>query len=355
MRMSQLLPALSILAALGFLAGAAASPPNPEKVNVVATLTTYKAIAREVGGDRVEVQAIAKGNQDAHFVNPKPSFALMLKDADLFLTTGLDLELWVPALQDKARNSKIREGQVGYVSLATGIPMLQVPQNPSRAGGDIHIYGNPHIHTDPLRAKIIAGNIAIGLKKADRANADYYDRQLAAFKRRIDEALFGPELVELVGGDQLSRLAMEHRLAGFLEQTSLGGAPLTTRLGGWLKEAECLRGKKIIAYHLNWIYFTDRFGIQILDYVEDKPGIPPSAQHVVNLITLIRDQEVKALLVVNFFDEKVPRLIEQRTGAKALIVPLEVEGTPGVQDYFQLVDTWIRALKSAFPDCQEEA
>jgi ABC-type Zn uptake system ZnuABC Zn-binding protein ZnuA len=271
--------------------------------------------------------------------------------ADLFLTTGMDLELWVPSLMDKSRNRKIREGEPGYVSVSRGIHFLQVPQNPSRSGGDTHIYGNPHITTDPLRGIQIAENIKIGLTRVDPQNTSYYQARSLEFKTEVYRRLFGAELVKLVGGDQLAQLSRNHQLDQFLDDNKIGGNPLKNSLNGWLKQAECLQGKPIIAYHKNWVYFTDRFGIEIVDYVEHKPGIPPTARHVVALIEKIKTLGIKAILTANYFDKKAPRMIEEKTGAKALIVPLSVAGTPEAQSYFDLFDIWIQALRSVHPDC----
>ncbi|MEE8349473.1 MAG: metal ABC transporter substrate-binding protein [Acidobacteriota bacterium] len=322
-----------------------------DRLKVISTLTDYASVAQLIGGDKVESASIARGYQDAHFVSAKPSFARQLSTADLFLTTGMDLELWVPNLMDKSRNRRIREGEPGYVSVSRGVNFLQIPQNPSRSAGDTHVYGNPHIITDPLRGIQIAENIKTGLTRVDPANASSYQAGFLEFKAEIYLRLFGTELVEWVGGDQLAQLSRNHRLDPFLDNNQIGGNPLRDSLGGWLKEAECLQGTKIIAYHKNWIYFTDRFGINIVDYVEHRPGIPPTARHVVELIDKIQTLEIKAILTANYFDTKAPRMIEEKTGAKALIVPLSVEGTPEAQSYFDLFGIWIQALKSVHPEC----
>lgn len=324
-----------------------------DEVNVVASLTVYRDLAKEIVGERGEVEAIASARQDAHFVQAKPSYAMMISRADLLLATGLDLELWMPAVIDKSRNPRIREGERGYVSLATDVPMLQVPDNPSRAGGDIHVFGNPHVHTDPLRAVMVANNIKTGLRNVDPDNAAYYQDQFLDFRRRIHERLFGREMVELVGGAKLAELEMQHELLPFLASNEMGGQPLISKLGGWMKEAECLRGKVIVAYHLNWAYFVDRFGIQVANYVERRPGIPPSAAHVADLIGLMREENIEVLWVANHYDERVPSLIAERTGGTFLHVPHYTGGTETTSDYFSLVDTWIETMKSAFPDCQQ--
>ncbi len=332
------------------------APPSPAvaqsqtPLRIVSSLTVYGTLAKEIVGDRGTVQAIAEARQDAHFVQAKPSFSIMVGRADLLVSTGLDLELWMPVVIDKSRNPRIREGEPGYVSVATGVPMLEVPENPSRAAGDVHLFGNPHVHSDPLRAVIVARNIRTGLQNVDPANRSYYEERFQDFKRRVHERLFGPELVKLVGGDKLAELELQHKLRPFLESGELGGQSLLSRLGGWLEEAECLRGKRIVAYHLNWVYFTDRFGLEVASYVERRPGIPPSASHVADLIALMRRESIPVLWVANYFDGRIPTMIAERTGAQFKHEPIYTEGvTPG--EYFALVDTWIAEMKSGFAVC----
>ena len=323
-----------------------------EGLRVVTSVTAYQSIAEEILGDRGAVESIASWRQDAHFVQARPSYSIMLSRADLLAETGLDLELWMPAVIDKSRNPRIRAGEVGYVSVASGIPMLEVPDNPSRAGGDVHVFGNPHVHTDPLRAVMIAANIKTGLQNVDSANVAYYEERFQAFKRKIHEHLFGAELVGLVGGDKLADLSMRKQLRSFLAETEVSGAPLAERQGGWLAATECLRDKRIVAYHTNWIYLMDRFGIDVAAYVERRPGIPPSASHVATLIELIRRENLPLLWVANYFDEQTPRLIAERTGAAFLYVPLYTNpDDANLDEYTELIDTWIDTMKSAIPGC----
>lgn len=341
-----------IFSAVFLLWLAGASLPADNRVKVVSTLPDYGSIAQYLGGERVTVDSIATGYQDAHFVSAKPSFARTMSEADLFITTGLDLELWAPVLVDKSRNPRIREGSDGYVSASEGVPLLEKPSSINRSAGDIHIYGNPHIHTDPLRGLRIAENILAGLKKVDPANGDHYDKRFASFQAETLRRLFGEELVQLVGGQQLARLAWAGQLDEFLDANRFQGKSLRAFLGGWFKKAECLRGKEIIAYHRNWIYFADRFGLKIVDYVEDKPGIPPSARHVVDLVETIESRKIKALMTSNYFDERAPKNMEDKTGAKAVIVPLSVGGTPEAKTYFDLFDIWLEDLTAIYPECK---
>jgi ABC-type Zn uptake system ZnuABC Zn-binding protein ZnuA len=261
----------------------------------------------------------------------------------------LDLELWVPTLLDKARNRNIFEGAAGYVSVATDVPLLEKPEtNPDRAMGDVHVYGNPHIHTSPLNAKIIAENILIGLKKVSPENAATFEANHKAFVDRLDRALFGEELVEMFGGEMLSKMLMSGTLIDFLKTKEYGGEKLINKLGGWLKEGMPLRGKKIVAYHKNWIYFARDLGLEIVDYIEPKPGIPPTAKHVKEMIEKIENQKIQVMLVSNYFEKNTPNMIAERTGIKAVFVPLDVGGEPGVNTYFDLIDYWIDKLNEAF-------
>ncbi|NUM78066.1 zinc ABC transporter substrate-binding protein, partial [candidate division KSB1 bacterium] len=297
----------------------------------------------------VAVESISAGNQEAHFVQPKPSYALKMNKADLFITTGLDLELWVPALLDKARNRNIMEGAIGYVSAATDVPMLEKPEtNPDRALGDVHIYGNPHIHTSPVNAKIIAENILVGLKKVAPEHSVTFTANYAAFCDRIDRSLFGEELVGILGGEMLSKMLLSGTLFEFLQTKEYGGEKLIDKLGGWLQEALPLRGRKVICYHKDWSYFTRDFGLAVVDYIEPKPGIPPTTKHVKEMIDKITSQKLQVLIVANYYEKNTPNMIAARTGIKAVFIPLDVGGEPGVNTYFDLIDYWIDKLNEAF-------
>ena len=206
-------------------------PPVAHPVKVVTSLTTYAAIAREILGDHGVVSSIGSPYENPHYVQPKPSFAPLIAGADLFVTTGLDLELWVPALLDKASNPKVTEGGPGYVAAYTGVPLLDVPASYSRSGGDIHVFGNPHIWTDPLNAIIIARNILTGLKRVAPDQADYFTAREKDFEQRIYRALYGDELVTLLGGETLAELDRQGKLFDFLATHKYQGAPLSNQLG----------------------------------------------------------------------------------------------------------------------------
>ncbi len=324
-----------------------ATPPAAP-VKVVTSLTTYASIAREIVGDRGSVSSIAVGDENPHYVQPKPSFVPLLSQADLFVTTGLDLELWVPALLDKAGNPKVTEGGPGYVAAYAGIPLLDVPTSFSRTQGDIHVFGNPHIWTDPLNAVIIARNILTGLKRVAPQDADYFTAREKDFEDRMYRALFGEDLVKLLGGPSLADLDRQGKLFSFLSQQQYQGAPLMTHLGGWLKQAMTFRGKLVACYHKEWDYFSREFQVTCFDYIEPKPGIPPTPRHVQEIITAMRDQHIQVLLSTNYYDRNQVLEVAQRTGAKAVIVPSNTGGSTGVSTYFDLINLWVSELASAF-------
>jgi ABC-type Zn uptake system ZnuABC Zn-binding protein ZnuA len=319
-------------------------------VKVVTSLTTYAAIAREIVGDRGQVSSIATGDENPHYVQPKPSFVPLLANADVFVTTGLDLELWVPALLDKAGNSKVTEGAPGYVAAYQGIPLLDVPVTYSRSQGDIHVYGNPHIWTEPLNGIQIARNILTGLRRVSPENGDYFTAREKDFEDRVFRALYGDTLVTILGGQTLMDLDRQGKLFDFLNQRRYQGAPLANRLGGWLKQGLILRGREMACYHKEWDYFSREFGIPCIDYIEPKPGIPPAPRHVRELIELMRQRQVRVVLSPGYFDHNQIRQVAERTGAKAVIVPSNVGGAPGVNTYFDLINRLVGSLAQAFAE-----
>lgn len=319
-----------------------------DRVRVVTSLSTYAAIAREIVGDRGEVVSIGRGDENPHFVQPRPSFALQLQRADLFVATGLDLELWVPALLDRANNARVREGADGYVTAYSGIELLGVPASVSRDQGDIHAFGNPHIWADPVNGIVIGGNILAGLQRVAPASADVFRRNYDAWRRRVLDELVGPEIVRLLGADVVFDLAVQGTLWRFLQEQSFEDRPLAERVGGWYRAGMVFRGKAMVCYHKEWDYFSRRFDIPCAAFVEPKPGIPPTPGHVAQLIRRIRDERIPVVFSASFYDQNQVRQIAERTGAQAVIVPANAGGTPGTETYIGLVGHWVDALATAF-------
>ena len=292
--------AIAILAGDAFAAG---------KLKVITTTADLASLTKEVGSDRVEVTSIARGYQDPHFVEPKPSYLLLLKNADLLEAVGLDLEIgWLPPLLDQSRNNKIRPGSRGYLDLSRGVEILDRPTGPvNRSMGDVHPLGNPHYWLDPANAVRMAMLIEKKLEELDPANAEYYRTRLNNFKGKMNEA--------------------------------------NKR---WMAALAPYRNAKIVTYHNSWPNFAKHFGLNVVGYVEPKPGIPPSPSHTFDLINMMKQQKVKVILMEPYFDVKTPQSIAQRTGAKLLVIYPSVGGAKsGTDDYFQLFDYNINNLVKA--------
>ncbi|HEY4643077.1 MAG TPA: metal ABC transporter substrate-binding protein [Thermoanaerobaculia bacterium] len=279
-----------------------------DKLKVVTTTEDLASLTREVGGDRVEVNSIGKGYQDPHFIEPKPSFLLLLKNADLLEVVGLELEIgWLPPLLDQSRNNNIRPGAPGYLDVSQGVEILERPTGAvNRSMGDVHPSGNPHYWLDPANGVRIAIQIHNRLAQLRPADAPYFAQRLNAFKVRINEA--------------------------------------NKR---WLAAMAPYKGAKIVTYHSSWPNFTKHFGLDVVGFVEPKPGIPPSPSHTLELINLMKNQNVKVILMEPYFDQKTPEFIAQKTGAKVVVMYPSVGGAPGVDDYLKVFDRDIADLLKA--------
>ncbi|MDT7896354.1 MAG: metal ABC transporter substrate-binding protein [Armatimonadota bacterium] len=288
--------------------GISLAPTAARKVRVVATTTDLKWATEQVGGERVEVVALMHPLQNPHTVQPRPSFIVQLNRADLLVRIGLDYEeVWLPPMVDEARNPKVRRGGTGDVDASRGIPLLEIPQGRvTREQGEVHIFGNPHYWLDPANMRIIVRNIAEGLKRVDPANADDYDRNLRQTERMLND---------------------------LQEETERMAAPL--------------QGEKFVAYHTTWSYLANRYGFKIVGYLEPKPGIPPSASHLADLILLMRREQVKVILKEPFYENRLPNMVAQRTGAKVVEVCPSVGGEPGTETYPKLLRHILSKLVNA--------
>ena len=278
------------------------------RLNVVTTTEDLASIAREVGGDRIDVEAIARGYQDPHFVEAKPSFILRLQRADLLVVVGRDLEIgWLPPLIQQSRNSKIQSGANGYLDASLRARILDIPQGQiTRAMGDVHPLGNPHYWLDPENGKVIARAIFEKLAQLRSADRAFFEQRLKDFNGRVDAA--------------------EKR---------------------WLAAMAPYKGLKVATYHRSFTNFADRFGLDVMGYVEPRPGIPPSPQHTLDLINEMKQQSVKLVLVEPYFDLRTPNSVGRGTGAEVLVMPPSVGGVKEVTDYFKLFDYNINLLITA--------
>jgi len=320
---------------------------NRGRLQVVTTLSDYAVLAKAIGGERVITNSIVHSVQDPHHIRPKPSFVNMVMKANVLIATGLDLELWLPTVVNRSGNKHVRSGETGYVAVSQGIELVEKPKVISQIEGDVHVFGNPHITTSPINTRQVAWNIATGLIKNDPQGKAFYEQNLKTLQGELDKRLFGEELVKLLGGDTLCSLAEKDKLIEFLQQNKLQGKPLIDKLGGWMKKMLPLRGTPIVIYHKNWSYFLKLFGLEEAATIESKPGIPPSAKHVTNLVKMMHDENIRIILAANYFDEHKVRTVASKTGAEAVVVPLFVGGVPGTEDYFQLVDYWVNNLLKA--------
>jgi ABC-type Zn uptake system ZnuABC Zn-binding protein ZnuA len=325
--------------------GGAAHAASP--VRVVTTLSDYADLARRIGGDLVTVTNIVQGNQDAHFIRPKPSFVQLVMQADLLVETGLDLETWVPSLIDKSGNPNVRSGQPGYVSAATGMELIEKPEVMSRIEGGLHIYGNPHVTVNPLNMIKAAENIATGLKKVRPAAREQVDRRLNEFIDDLTVRLFGAELPAIIDGPTLRQLAQQDKLIEFLQRQTYQGKPLIGKLGGWLGRLLPYRGLPLVTYHRNWGYLFRLFGLREAGTIEPKPGIPPSPKHLADLKRVIRDQRVPLIMAANYFDRRIPEQLGAEFGIIARMVPYYVGGEPGIDSYVDLVERWVSTIEAA--------
>lgn len=269
------------------------------KIRVLTTSTDLKSIAEYVGGDRVEVKSIATGAEDLHFVDAKPSSILQAQKTDLFVVVGLEMEVgWAPSIIDGARNPKIRPGNDGYVDASVGCNILEKPMGKvDRSMGDIHPYGNPHYWLDPANGKIISENIARALKKISPSDADYFEKNKNAFQNKIDE-----------------------------------------KLKTWQAKMKPYKGAKIVTYHRSFPNFARRFGLDVIEYMEPKPGIPPSPSHLAKLILKMKKENVKLIMVEPYLNLRAAKVVAGKTGATVLSAPPSVGGVKSVNDYFELFD-----------------
>ena len=295
-----------ILIAVALVAGMC---PAASKLNVVTSTEDLAAIGREIGGDRITIESIAKGYQDPHFVEPKPSFLLKLQKADLLAVVGLQLEIgWLPPLITQSGNSKIQVGNKGYLDVSTACEVLELPTGVvTRADGDVHPLGNPHYWLDPENGRRIARAFKDKFSEMQPADAAYFDQHLKDFEQRLTEA--------------------EKR---------------------WDAQMAPFKGRKVVTYHRSFPNFAKRFGLNIVDYVEPKPGIPPTPSHTLELINRMKQENIKLILVEPYFDMKTPNSVAQAVGGTAIVLLPSVGGEKEVQTYFQLFDYDINLLIGAF-------
>jgi zinc/manganese transport system substrate-binding protein len=305
----------TIALGLGLLVGVVLLPSAAaaKKLNVVTSTTDMAALAQEVGGEKVNVESIAKGYQDPHFVEAKPSFLLKLRQADLLISVGLQLEIgWLPPLITQSGNPKIQVGASGYLDASQFAEILDIPQGTvTRAEGDVHPLGNPHYWLDPDNGRRIARGIAGEFGVMDPEDAAYFQQRLQDFEQRLAAA----------------------------EQK-------------WGAEMKPYHGRKVVTYHRSFPNFAKHFGLNVIGYVEPRPGIPPTPSHTLEIIQLMKRENCKVVLVEPYFDLKTPQSIGRETGAQVVVYLPSVGGEKQVTNYFELFDSDIALLTKAFQATQ---
>src|SRR5437667_1808780 len=287
--------------------GAARAAKGPLKV--ITSTEDMAGLAREVGGDRISVESLARGYQDPHFVEPKPSFIAKVHSADLLISVGLQLEIgWLPPLITQSRNPRVQPGAPGYLEGSQFAEILEKPAGGvSRSMGDIHPLGNPHYWLDPNNGRAVAQGIANKLSELRPEDAAYFAQRYKDFAARLAAA----------------------------EK-------------GWEQKMAPYRGRKVVTFHQSWPNFAKRFGIEVAGYVEPKPGIPPTPSHTMALIGQMKSQNIKIIWVEPYFDTKVPNSIARAVGGEAIVLLPSVGGVPAVTDYFKLFDYDIKLVAGAF-------
>jgi zinc/manganese transport system substrate-binding protein len=277
------------------------------KINVVATLPDFASLAREIGDDKITLTTLAKPTEDPHFVDARPSFVVGLRNADVLIDGGAELEIgWLPPLLQNARNPKIEVGKPGRVQAAQGIRLMNVPTNVTRAAGDVHALGNPHFTVDPIIAKAIAAHIAQSFAAVDPPNAAFYDANYKKFESTIN-----------------------------------------AKLQEWGTKLLPFKGQNVVAYHDSWVYFAHRFGLNIDLFLEPKPGIPPSPSHLAEVIAQMKARHIKAILVEPYHNRKIAEKVAESTGAKVVDFTLFPGGLPDTDTYTKLIDVLVNRLTAA--------
>ena len=277
------------------------------RIRVVTTIPDFKFIAETIGGEQVDAFSIAAGFQNPHFVDPKPSYITKLSRADMFITVGLDLEIgWVPGLLQSSRNRKVQPGGEGYVDGSLGVPLLQIPTSVSRDRGDIHVYGNPHYWVNPENGAVIAKTIFDALVRLQPENRQLFETNLEQFVKELDR-----------------------------------------RIVAWKASMQPYEGTRIISYHNQWPYFADFAGLEIVDFLEPKPGIPPTPSQLSKIIKLMSDESIRVIIIAPYYKDNAARLVAGKVDGEVVTLGSSTEAFDGIDTYFDLFEYNVDKLVSA--------
>jgi zinc/manganese transport system substrate-binding protein len=291
-------------ATVALVAIAAMGSSSAAQIRVVATTPDLASVAREIGGDKISVVALAKPTEDPHYVDAKPSHIVTLNRADALIEGGAELELgWLPPLLENSRNSKISAGAQGRITASDGVKMLEIPTSFDRSKGDVHSLGNPHFMIDPVTVRIVARNIESHFAQIDPANAATYNGNLSRFNAKLD-----------------------------------------AKYADWQKQLAPYRGARIVTYHKDFVYFADRFGLNIVDELEPKPGIAPSPAHLAEVIGKMKAGNAKVILVQPFQNRKTAETVARQTGATVLDTPEQPGAASNTNTWFDMMDNLVHTL-----------
>jgi ABC-type Zn uptake system ZnuABC Zn-binding protein ZnuA len=333
-----------VLASFSLLSMRASAQEGAKPIAVCATVPDLGSLAREVGGNQISVTVFAKGTEDAHFIEAKPSFIKALSQCDLYIQVGMDLEIgWAPVLLQNARNAAVLPGGWGYIDASRVIQRLEVPTGPvDRSMGDVHPLGNPHYLLDPLNGLKVVRLIRDKLIELRPDRKPYFDDRFISFHLRLGAALVGETLAKKYDVEKLALLYEHGKLAPFLK-----GQGEASLLGGWLGKMLPYFGTKVVADHNLWPYFARRFGIAVIGFMEPKPGIPPTTKQLGALVDLVRAERVGAVLTVSYYDPRHARFISHQTGARIVNLAHQVGARDGTDDYLTMTDYNVREMAAA--------
>jgi len=303
---------VALATAAAVLIAAAPGAPAARPLNVVATTPDLAALARAIGGDAVDVKALAKPTEDPHFVDAKPSHILTLNRADMLIDGGAELEMgWLPALLESARNTKLAAGAPGRVNASEGIHLLEVPTSFDRSRGDVHALGNPHFMLDPVNVRTVAKNIADHLAKVDAPRAAQYQSNLAAFLAQLD-----------------------------------------AKLPQWQSALAPYAGARIVTYHRDFVYLAERFKLAVIETLEPKPGIAPSPSHLAEVITAMKAQHARVIVVQPFQNRRTAETVARQTQGIVTDISQQPGAMPGTDTYFTLMDNIVGKLAKALSEAK---
>lgn len=336
---------------LGGLSGALTDTwSQTAPLRVVATVPDLGTLAQDIGGEQVSVFVCAKGTEDPHFVEAKPSFVKALSQADVYIQLGLDLEAgWAPVLLQQARNSKIAPSAPGYVNAAAAITPLDVPTGSvDRSMGDVHLEGNPHYLLDPLQGLRVAQHLRDTFSSLRPAHQATFADRYTAFQHRLGVALVGEALAQKYDASKLAVLFEHGRLAAFLQEQQEH-----TLLSGWLGQLLPYHGAAVVVDHNLWPYFARRFGLTVRGTMEPKPGVPPTTKHLQTLVQAMQAERMQVLLASAYYDPRHAQFLAQHTGARVVAMAHQVGARPGTETYLGMVDYNIRQLVAALASARQ--